>query len=427
MNPKLQAFLKKKGELVASARALNDSADVLSDDDQSKYDAIMSDLDGINASIEREKNLIEAERQLSSTPLEATTVGLNTHDNREDDPTRGFKSYGDFLQCVHSSAVNNITDERLLIGAATPSTYGSEGVGADGGFLVPTEFSSEIFSNSLEGDALLPLTDNINIGSNSMVFPADETTPWGSNGIRAYWDGEAAAATETKPVLKSNTLRMNKLVALVPVTDELLSDGNAVASYLTNKTAESIRWKSNDAIINGTGAGMPEGITNSGAIISQAKEGSQTADTINKENVAKMLGRLPASSMGRAVWLINNDAYNQLITMNSGNELIWMPPSSGMVGAPAGTLLGRPVIVSQSCQTLGDLNDIILADFGSYRTITKAGGVETATSMHLYFDSNATAFRATFRMDGQSSVSGAYSPANGSSTLSPFVALAARA
>jgi hypothetical protein len=35
-----------------------------------------------------------------------------------------------------------------------------------------------------------------------------------------------------------------------------------------------------------------------------------------------------------------------------------------------------------------------------YRCITKAGGIETAQSLHLYFDADAVAFRCTFRIDG---------------------------
>ena len=41
-----------------------------------------------------------------------------------------------------------------------------------------------------------------------MAFPKDETTPWGTNGIRAYWQGEAATALPTKPVLGLATLRL---------------------------------------------------------------------------------------------------------------------------------------------------------------------------------------------------------------------------
>jgi len=52
--------------------------------------------------------------------------------------------------------------------------------------------------------------------------------------------------------------------------------------------------------------------------------------------------------------------------------------------------------------------------------------MQTATSMHLYFDADLTAFRTTFRMDGQSKIAAPISPAKGSTTMSPFIQLAAR-
>jgi hypothetical protein len=46
--------------------------------------------------------------------------------------------------------------------------------------------------------------------------------------------------------------------------------------------------------------------------------------------------------------------------------------------------------------------------------------------MHLYFDADATALRAIFRVDGGPKIAAAISPAKGSTTLSPFIHLAAR-
>ena len=107
------------------------------------------------------------------------------------------------------------------------------------------------------------------------------------------------------------------------------------------------------------------------------------------------------------------------------NYPIYVPPG-GLPNAPAGTLLGRPIVVSQHCDTVGDVGDIAFVDWRMYRTITKRAGIETATSMHLYFDYGATAFRATFRVDGQPKIASAIAPAKGSNQLSPFVFLAAR-
>jgi hypothetical protein len=139
-------------------------------------------------------------------------------------------------------------------------TYGNEGcrIKTAASWCRPSS-RSRSSSLSLGEDSLLPLTDNVEISGNSMAFPKDETTPWGTDGIRAYWQGEAASAIATKPVLGLATLRLKKLMALVPTTDELLDDANALTSYLPDKMAHSIRWKTNESILFGAGNGVPVG------------------------------------------------------------------------------------------------------------------------------------------------------------------------
>ena len=84
------------------------------------------------------------------------------------------------------------------------------------------------------------------------------------------------------------------------------------------------------------------------------------------------------------------------------------------------------MFVSQHANTFSAQGDILLVDLKYYQTITKAGGMQTATSMHLYFDADLTAFRTTFRMDGQSKLNSPITPAKGSATMSPFIQLGAR-
>ncbi len=321
-----------------------------------------------------------------------------------------------------------VVDERLRPLAAAAGTEGTTGVGADGGFLIPPQWQSRVRQHMDDVEALLPRTDNITLSGpgNSMTFPADETTAWGTDGVRAYWTAEATAATLSKPALKERTMRAHKLLALVPVTDELMSDAASLESWLVPRIGRSIRWKTNDALINGTGAGQPRGILNAAALVSVAKEGSQAADTIQVENVAKMFARMPTSSLGRAVWHINPDVWPQIITMTLSNQAIFMGPS-GAPESPAGTLLGRPIIPLESCQTLGDKGDIYFVDWSAYVTLTKSGGITFATSIHLYFDAEETAFRASFRVDGQPWLNSSITPANGSANRSPFVTLAERA
>ncbi len=106
---------------------------------------------------------------------------------------------------------------------AAATTFGSEGTGADGGFMVPPEFRTAIVEKVMGENSLFSRTDQQTTSSNSIVFPLDETTPWQtSGGIQAYWENEGGLKTQSKPLLGQETIRLNKLIALVPVTDELL-------------------------------------------------------------------------------------------------------------------------------------------------------------------------------------------------------------
>lgn len=348
------------------------------------------------------------------------------------DPKGGFHSLGEFMQVVRGAGVPNARpDKRLVldrteIGAQAPTTYGQEGVGADGGFAVPVEFAQGIYAHSLDEGNMLADTSQIPVQGNAITFPKDETTPWSTNGITMLWQGEASQIQQRKPNLGEFGLKLKKLAGIVPLTDELLEDAGAMGAYAQMKLGAALAYKINDAIANGNGAGMPMGYLASGAAVTQAAEVGQTADTVNAFNVAKMFGRLTSGSARsqKLRWLINNDVLNQVMTMTLGNQPIWTPPQAGFTQAPHGFLLGRPINLTQIAKTLGDLGDIQLVDLAQYVSISK--GPKADQSMHLFFDYGLTAFRLTFRMDGAPWQTAPITPANGSNTLSPFVQLAAR-
>ena len=427
MNKRLRALFARREAELSAARAITDGLEDdsdLTDEQRADVDAHIAKSRQIGEDIKREEAL-EAEALTAPTVDPALTRISGGDPQLLQDPKRGFDHFGEYAVALlrAGNPGHRVIDERLVIGAA-PTTYGNEAVGEEGGYLVPPDFANSIREYSLEDDALLPLTQSDPVSGNAIKIPVDVTTPWGTDGIRAYWEGEAAQATPTKPAIEQRELRLRKLFGLVPVTDEMLEDSIFMASYLPRKLGVSIRYKTNDAIVNGQGSGVPQGFINSGAIVEQAKEGSQAADTINANNISKMYAR--NLSPTTAVWLINPDSFNQLPVMTIGDQPVWLPPT-GLSGAPNGVLLGRPVMMSEHCQTLGDAGDIYFAALNWYQTITKGRGIDFATSMHLWFDYDMTAFRAVFRVDGQSIVRAAVTPPNSSVTRSPFVRLAARA
>jgi HK97 family phage major capsid protein len=141
-----------------------------------------------------------------------------------------------------------------------------------------------------------------------------------------------------------------------------------------------------------------------------------------------MVARLSPGSFGRAMWVINQDVLPALFTLTLGNYPIYLPATGavgGIQGNPYGTLLGRPIMVSQHAETFSAAGDVQLHDFKAYRTLTKAGGIQTDTSMHLYFDADATAFRFIFRLNGKPIMTAPIASPKGQ-TRSHFVTLQAR-
>lgn len=434
MNKQKRELLARKSQLLVQATALTTAARDANRDftaeENTAFEGLQAQITTINAAISREDFL--AANAVAETALEVDAAARVTGARPaiETDPRRGFLSIGEFFRSVRAEGVNftNPRDERLRIGAVAPTTFGSELSGVDGGFAVPPQFAKEIWTLGLTEDALLPYTDSYPVDGNAMVFPKDETVPWGTDGIRAYWQAEAAAATQTKPKLGTASLRLSKLMALVPLTDELLADTNALGQYLPAKIGASIRWKTNEAILNGLGNGMPIGALQGSAALTVAKDAGQATLTISTTNLTNMIARLPPGSYSRAVWLINNDVLGPLFGLTLGNYPVFLPIGSGLGGITqnpyaAGVILGRPALISQHANTFSSLGDVQLHDLSYYWSITKAGGVESATSMHLYFDADATAFRSIFRVDGLPKITQQISPAKGTNKMSPFLQL----
>jgi HK97 family phage major capsid protein len=249
---------------------------------------------------------------------------------------------------------------------------------------------------------------------------------WG--GIRAYWEGEADKMTGSKPKFHLLDMNLKKLTALVYVTDDLLEDAVALEAFLMKRVPLEINFKTEDALVNGDGSGKPLGVLKAGCLVSVAKETNQAADTITFDNVNKMWTRMWAPSRKNAIWMINQDAEPQLngmtIAVGTGGVPVYLP-AGGLSQSPYATLFGRPVIPVEYCGTLGDKGDIVLADWSQYEAIDK-GVLKTASSIHVRFEYNETAFRFVFRFDGQPAWKSALTPYKGSNQLSPFVTLDAR-
>lgn len=453
----IEELRNKVCSLVEQARTIKASADAehrpMSSEESAQFSAILDAVDSTKAEIAQSERLLALETEIQSpsarrtqpdgerpaaaaapTPQGAPSHGRPLVTGGLPSGTTqgawGFRSLGEFAIIV-KAAVRGHIDPRLAANAA-PSTWGSEGVGEDGGFAVPPDMRTEILSKVMGEESLLQYTDQQISTSNQLTVPKDETTAWQtSGGVQAYWENEGAQLRASKIELQTSTIRLNKLTSLIPVTSELLEDASALASYLRRKAPEKMTFKINDALLNGSGSGQPQGMFSAGAKVAVAKETGQTNLTVNFANITNMWARMYAPCRRRAVWLVNQDIEPQLIALafpNLGAGTVvpaYLPPG-GLSSSPYGMLMGRPVIPTEACQQLGYEGDIALVDFSQYLSVTKAGGVRSDVSIHLWFDYDMTAFRFIMRLGGACWWTSAIKRAHGTNTLSCVVTLADR-
>lgn len=393
----------------------------LSEDEQKDIDKYEEEIRAWDESIGR------AEKLLAIEPEDRSTEKPEVKPTPAKDNEKRFASFGEQLMAAYRAATpGGKVDERLTTRAASGL---NESTPSDGGFLVQQDFVTELLKRTYEMGILASKVKKIPISTNAngmKINAIDEDSRangsrWG--GVQTYWEGEADEITASKPKFKQMELSLKKLTGLCYATDELLQDAAALEAVIRQAFAEEFGFKIDDAILSGSGEGEPLGILNSGAIVTVAKEASQT-DTITVENLIKMWNRLWSRSRANAVWYINQELEPYLYTLKIGDKPVYIP-AGGLSEKPYGTLFGRPVVPIEQCSAAGEVGDIILADIGQYLLIDK-GGIKSASSIHVRFLYDENVFRFIYRVDGKPIWTKPLTPYKGSATVSPFVTLAKR-
>lgn len=375
----------------------------------------------------------QIENTLSTVGQPVNTVGLAPapevgKPNFLQDPKRGFKSPREFTASVIEAGVRGRTnDERLrslAAGADEQGGYGDE----VGGFLIPEAFAPNMMETSWEGDPVADLVTRVPMEAPTVKIPArvdkDHSTSV-SGGFRVYRRNETDDVTPSRQKYELVALEAESLMGVAYATEELLTDSPvSFAAIIEAGMQTELGSKISGERISGTGVGQFLGVLNSPCLISVAKEGSQSADTINSTNVIKM--RKQIWGYENAIWLANNDTYDQLIGLHiagTHGDVFLFAPGNGT--DKPDTLLGRPIKFTDEVPTVGDLGDIILGNWSQYLEGVYQQS-EVASSVHVRFVNNERAFRVTMRNAGGPWWRSALTPKKSAVTRSPFVALAAR-
>jgi HK97 family phage major capsid protein len=346
-----------------------------------------------------------------------------------------FNSTGEFFNAI---ARKNVADASPEMSAklAQLKNFSSD-IPSDGGYLIPETLRSELLRVALEMAVVRPLARVIPMETLRVPFPAiDSTTNVNSvyGGIAGYWTEEGGTLTESSARFGRIVLEARKLTAFAKVPSELMSDSLISFSALIDQLfPEALSFFEDTAFLTGDGVGKPLGVLNGNAAIAVTRT---TSNLVQFQDVIAMYARMLPQSLKRAVWLVSPSVMPQLLSLKlvqqnvAGTENVgvaspplWLPGGQAH-GAPQMTLMGMPVVVSEKVPALGSAGDISLIDFGFY-LIGDRQAMQARQSDERYFETDEIAFRIIERVDGRPWIQSAITPANGGSSLSPIVKLAA--
>jgi len=435
---KLQELIKKRADYVKQMNEIVDKADAekrdFNADEQRTWDEIDGEVKTLTRRIERENTLVSLNSgsTQSSDTVKAEPAGetrtQQTAQKATEQNANPWRSFGEFLTAVAKAGLpGGRRDARLF--ECRDATGLNEGVGSEGGFFVQKDFAAELLQRTFQTGILASKVRRIPISGNGVSINAiDESSRvTGSRygGVQVFWVGEGGTVTPKKPKFRQINMKVHKLMGLAYITEENLEDAPLLDSIVSDAFRKEMAYVVDDAILNGDGSAKPIGIMNSGALVTVNKESGQAADTVVKDNLAKMRARLLAVNRANSVWFINQDVEPQLQLLTLGDLGAYFPAGT-FANQPLDQLWGRPVQPIEQCATLGDLGDIVLADLSEYLWIDK-GDIKQQTSIHVRFDYDEMVFKFTYRADGQPWIQTPLTPAKGTNTLSPFVTLQARA
>lgn len=415
---RIEVIRARLAEISASMGEIANAANVA--DRLEEMETMQAEFENLSRELTALEKAEEIQNKVSASAGRKVPAAAATPAAKAQPQNGGFENVAEFLMAVKKAGNGDRT--------AFANAVHYEKNGEDGGFLVPEEVSQAIIKKLAGDESLFARTRQFTVSQgNTLSIPIDENQPWNS-GIKAYWVDEGAKITSTKNKLGRAEFKLKKLAAMVELTDELLDDAPAMESYIMAECPTAIMHTLNEAILAGDGVGKPNGLINSAFTVTVAKESGQLADTLVARNVTNMYARMFPAARAGALWLINASVEPHLLTLKDDNgNFIYLAPGSQMNQTPYGLLLGRPVLPMMSVLPgIGDSGDILFVNLNYYFTLLKRG-IKQATSIHMKFDSEITAFRFTMRVDGNVPFKSPVTTQYGNYQMSAFVKLADRA
>lgn len=332
---------------------------------------------------------------------------------------KSVKSFTDFLVAVKRG------DQKRLGGIYGSVKDMSADVGAQGAYLVPPEYETNLLQLAQVNNAVMSKVRVVPVSSDSGRYPVLDQyiTPSAAVGETAYAAGvktypAEAGATLQKTEPKFNMLdwRLHKIGGYTEVDNELIEDSPiSIEALLTSLFSIAVGAKTERNILRGSGVGEPLGILNSNAVITQT---AANAGTFAWADVAGMWSKFKSAG-GTPNWLLHPGVWPDVLSMaiGSSQNAVW---TANMQGGQGSNLNGYGILTSEHLPVADSAGSALLADFSAYLLFQKRG-ISIAFSEHAAFTSDQGTWRFTQRMDGMPWLRAPITLADGTYKVSPFV------
>lgn len=262
----------------------------------------------------------------------------------------------------------------------------SEGTAADGGYLFPDEFRSEIIRDIADQPRMRNEVTIIPMRRDVMNIPTLASRP------QVTWTDENATKSTTTAHFGQVTLTVKKMAAILYASDELIDDSTEIdiVNFIIGLFAEAIGEEEDRVIWRGNGTTEPTGIVgNIGTTLTS--DGNMDVDEF-----LNLLYELPQRYQANAKFYAHRQLIRDMRKLkDSNNRFYWAEPVAA--GLPP-TFYGYPVIevnvIPVSELYFGDLKKTYWLGDRQQMTVKVSQDTETA------FTKDQTAIRVVSRIAG---------------------------
>ena len=345
----------------------------LSVDDTATYENMEAELQQFDAAVQRAEDAERREAELNkgvNTPLLGNPGGA------------GKKGTGRSSDEYNAAFLNYIRTRR-------PVNTLQEGVDADGGYLVPTEFERALFAGRDRQDPIFEMAGRLMLGSMT------KEVPYVADKGEAGWISEGGSYPESDDSFGQVILRANKIGRIVKATEEMIADSAFdIIGYLAESLGRSIGKGEARAFWTGNGIGKPLGVMNCAGTGVTTAGNKPTADEL-----LDLFYSIEEQYRSVSYFAMNSDTVKEMRKLKTGEgQYLWTPGLNGQ----SDSILGRPLRTSQYIDTIAAGKGVIaFGDFLGCYKIADRQGFDFRILNEKYADTGEVGFRGGARTDGK--------------------------